>query len=102
MHKKRIIFSLFFLVLAAFAYINYPTFFKKTAHQTAETSQVYANQPKVVYSKSSSFGLVEVIETNQPRLFHLCENKDYDLVHSTFSNDDLTLLVNEYEQFATT
>lgn len=102
MHKKLIIFSLFFSVLFAIAYFKYPAFFKKSEKTVTETSQVFAGQPKIAYSKSSSFGLVEVIAADQPGTFNLCENKNYNLVHSTFSNNDLTLLFNEYEQFITT
>lgn len=100
--KRRIIFSLLFLALATFTYFNCPIFLKKSEQTAAENLQVFAGHPKVVYSKSSKFGLVEVVEFDQPGIFHLCENKNYNLVHSTFSNHDLTLLFNEYVQFLTT
>jgi spermidine synthase len=102
MNKKRIVFSLLFLAFAVLAYFNYPVFFKKAEKTSIENAQVFNANPKVVYSKTSKFGLVEVITNNEPGLFNLCENKNYNLVHSTFSNNDFTLLSSEYEQFATT
>lgn len=102
MNKKLIIFSLFFSAFAAFTYFSYPTFLKKSEKIDAENSQVFNDHPKVVYSKSSKFGLVEVIEAGEFDTFNLCENKNYNLVHSTFSKHDLSLLFNEYEQLITT
>lgn len=58
-------------------------------------------KPKVVYSKSSRFGLIEVIETHEPDVFNLCENGTYSIAHSFFKRFDYQYLGFEYEKLIT-
>lgn len=98
--RNKIIFILFPLFVAAFIYLN-PFSFTNALQTESQVTTKVLDVPKVVYSKSSSFGLIEVITTYDPDLLSLCENKDYSLVHSTFSKTDTVKLDSEYEQFAT-
>ena len=63
------------------------------------TQQVFV--PEILYSKQSSFGLIEIVTTPVPNILNICENKDYDLAHSVIIERDLTYLGAEYQPFIT-
>lgn len=58
----------------------------------ASYSNQQASTPTILYSKQSPFGLIEVVATEEPGVLKICENKIYDVIHSTFMQGDPTYL----------
>jgi spermidine synthase len=58
--------------------------------------------PTILYSKDSSFGLIEVVTTSTPGLLSVCEDKHYDIYQSMFMQGDPTYLGLWYQPLATT
>ena len=67
----------------------------------AESAEKTAT-PTILYSSQSPFGLVEVITTSEPQVLSICENKDYDVMQSTFKQGDPTYLGLLYASLVTT
>ena len=57
--------------------------------------------PTILYSRQSPLGLIEVITTSEPEVLSICENKDYDVMQSTFKQGDPTYLGLLYEPLVT-
>ncbi len=58
--------------------------------------------PTILYSKQSPFGLIEVVATTEPGILKICENKVYNVIHSTFKQGDPTYLGLLYAPLVTT
>lgn len=65
---------------------------------------VYAEEvfvPKILYSRLSPFGLIEIVTTRTLGVLNVCENKNYSLAHSIIIEGDLTYLGAEYQPLTT-
>lgn len=103
--RNRIILATVSLLIVVFLYVKPEVFFKDRISTQKNISTLtiptYNGNRNVVYSKTSKFGLIDVIVRGEPGMFDVCENKNYNLSHSTFSNTDNTLLIDEYEILTT-
>lgn len=58
--------------------------------------------PTIFYSRQSPFGLIEVVSTSEPGVLKICEDRVYDVIHSTFKQGDPTYLGLLYAPLVTT
>lgn len=80
--KKKLVFNMFFKLVRLLCFL-----FIGVVHSAEKTAT-----PTILYSSQSPFGLIEVITTSEPGVLSICENKDYDVMQSSFKQGEPTYL----------